>query len=87
MDSGWLAGLVTAIIGGFVGLFGVFFGRSHWRMLDNLVKEQAKRIEKLDARIEELRREKRELHERFDALEADYYALKAENERLRQAVA
>lgn len=51
MDMGWVAAIVTAL----GGLFGLFFGRSHWKMLEKLVDSQAKRIEYQKSQLEALR--------------------------------
>lgn len=62
MDYGWIAAAVTAM----AGVFGLFFGRSHWAMLNKLVDEHAKRIDQLANYNASMRIE-------LDAVEKRYY--------------
>lgn len=62
MDYGWIATVITAM----VAAFGLFFGRSHWQMLQRLIDEHAKRIDQLVTVNAQMRVE-------LDTMEKRYY--------------
>ena len=62
MDMGWVAAVITAL----GGLFGLFFGRSHWKMLQGLVDD-------LEETIDEQKTEIKALRQRLDLTERAYH--------------